>query len=180
MIRKSLALATLLAATGSQLANAADGTINFSGSVSSTTCTISVDGAASTTPAAIALPSSTAAKLAAAGDVDGLTGFKVELSACVGTAKTAAVIFASGGDVDPVSGNLNNTGTATNVQLQLVDSTNGDVIKAGESSQLADTSRINLATTGTTVLPYAVQYYATGAATSGTVVSSVTYNVDYQ
>nr|WP_315413578.1 type 1 fimbrial protein [uncultured Pseudomonas sp.] len=180
MIRKSLALAALVAATGSQFANAADGTINFTGSLTDTTCTITVGGSVSPSVAAVKLPSSTAAKLAKAGDVDGQTGFNVELSACAGTATTAAAIFASGGNVDPVSGNLKNTGTASNVMLQLLDSTSGKTIKAGDASQMTSTSRVNLNADGATVLPYAVQYFATGAATAGTVISAVTYSVDYQ
>ena len=70
--------------------------------------------------------------LTAAGQAEGRTGFNIQLSNCVGAAATAAAFFNSGATVDPITGNLNNmTGTATNVQLQLVDAQGGAVIQAG-------------------------------------------------
>ncbi|MDA5483418.1 type 1 fimbrial protein, partial [Yersinia intermedia] len=36
------------------------------------------------------------------------------------------------------------------------------------------------ATTGSASLPYAVQYYANGATTAGTVVSNVVYSIQYK
>ena len=112
----------------------------------------------------------------------GQTGFNIELSKCSAAIKTAAAFFESGGGVDPASGNVKNiSGSATKVQLQLVDATNGNAIKAGNTSQVTSTSRVTVDPTAlTAVLPYAVQYYAQSATTPGTVVGSVTYSINYQ
>lgn len=180
MIRKALALAVLVAATGSQFANAADGTINFNGALTAQTCTVAVNGVVTPTAATVTLPTVSTSKLAAAAQVEGTTGFSVQLSKCSGTAKTAAAMFEPGTTVDASSGNLRNTtGTATNVQLQLVDAVNSTPIKAG-TDQRNTTSRSVIDATGAANLNYAVQYYATGVSTPGSVVSSVTYSIDYQ
>lgn len=181
MNRKILAIAVLVIATSSQLANAADGTINFNGELLNQTCTIAVDGAVSPAIATVTLPTISTGQLTAPGQVEGQIGFNIQLSNCVGTATTAAAFFSSGATVDPISGNLKNmTGTANNVQLQLVDQQSGAVIQAGNTNQITNTTRNTIDGTGVANMPYAVQYFATDATTPGTVVSSVTYNVDYQ
>ncbi|WP_339524040.1 fimbrial protein [Pseudomonas sp. EL_65y_Pfl2_R96] len=181
MNRKALALAILVSATGAQFANAADGTINFNGELVNQTCTIAVDGVVTPAVATVTLPTISTSLLTTAGQAEGRTGFNIQLTDCVGAATTAAAFFNSGSTVDPVSGNLNNmTGTATNVQLQLVDAQGDTIIKAGNTNQKTQTTRNTIDGTGSANMPYAVQYFATGATTPGTVVSSVTYNVDYQ
>lgn len=181
MNRKALAIAILVSATGAQFVNAADGTINFNGELVNQTCTIAVDGVVTPAVATVTLPTISTGLLTTAGQAEGRTGFNIQLSNCVGTATTAAAFFNSGSTVDPVSGNLNNTtGTATNVQLQLVDAQGGAVIQAGNTNQKTNTTRNTIDATGAANMPYAVQYFATGTTTPGTVVSSVTYNVDYQ
>ncbi|KHA72486.1 fimbrial protein [Pseudomonas fluorescens] len=181
MNRKALAIAVLVSASGVQFANAADGTINFNGELVNQTCTIAVDGVVSPAVATVTLPTISTGLLTAAGQVEGQTGFNIQLTNCVGTATTAAAFFNSGATVDPISGNLKNmTGSANNVQLQLVDQQGGAVIQAGNTNQIANTTRNTIDGTGAANMPYAVQYFATGATTPGTVVSSVTYNVDYQ
>lgn len=178
---KTRVLAVLIAATAAPFAMAFDGTINFNGELKAQTCVINVNGSVSPTAATVVLPTVSTSALATAGQVTGQTGFNIQLSKCSGTAKTAAAFFESGSSVDPTSGNLKNTtGSATLVQLQLVDSANGKAIKAGDSAQVASTSRTSIDGSGNANLPYAVQYYANGATTAGTVVSSVTYSINYQ
>lgn len=180
MKTKALTLAALVCASGAQFANAADGTINFNGELLSQTCTVSVGGVVSPAIATVTLPTISNSLLDVAGKAEGRTGFDVTLSGCTGTATTAAAFFNSGSTVDPATGNLNNTtGTATFVQLQLIDAVTGNVIQAGNTNQKTTTSRNTLAAGGVR-MDYAVQYFATGAATPGTVLSSVTYNIDYQ
>lgn len=177
---KARALAVLVAAAATSTAMAADGTINFKGELTAETCKASVNGSAGVNGPTVTLPTISTASLATAGKVAGQTGFNIQLSDCSAAIKTAAAFFESGGSVDPASGNLKNvSGSATKVQLQLVDATNGQVIKAGDISQVTSTSRVDVANTSA-ILPYAVQYFAQAATTPGTVVSSVTYSINYQ
>ncbi|OHW38045.1 fimbrial protein [Pseudomonas sp. 06C 126] len=179
---KARALAVLVAATVSCAALASDGKIDFNGELKAETCQVAVNGASGASGTTVTLPTISTASLAAAGQVAGQTGFNIELSKCSAAIKTAAAFFEAGGSVDPVSGNLKNvSGSATKVQLQLVDATNGTKIQAGNTAQVTSTSRIDVdATTTSATLPYAVQYFAQAATTPGTVVSSVTYSINYQ
>lgn len=172
--------AVLLAAAATQSAFASDGTINFAGELVDSTCVVTVNGQVSPAPAVVTLPTLSVTGLSAARNVAGQTGFNIQLSACTGTTTTASAFFEAGAGVDPLTSNLRNTGTATLVQLQLIDATNGTPILAGNFNQVANTSRVAKAATGNTILPYAVQYIATGRATAGTVVGTVTYSINYQ
>ncbi|MGY1449368.1 fimbrial protein [Pseudomonas chlororaphis] len=172
------ALAMLVAATITSAAMAADGTIKFEGELTAETCRASLSGGDN--ESTVKLPTLATSALANRGAVAGLTAFSISLKECSDTPRAAAAFFQAGGTVDPVSGNLKNSGTATEVQLQLVDATNGQAIKAGSGQQSTSTSRITTAGSTLVELPYAVQYYAKGATGPGTVVSSVTYNIDYK
>lgn len=163
------------------LANAADGTINFNGELVAQTCTIAVNGVTTPAIATVTLPTVSTGLLDSAAKSTGRTGFNIQLSACTGTATTAAAFFEAGASVDPVSGYLRNTGgTATLVNLRLIDQANGSVIQAGNSNQLAATTRNTIDASGAANLPYAVEYVSLGLATAGTVTSSVTYSIDYK
>ncbi|MDX9663753.1 fimbrial protein [Pseudomonas sp. P5_152] len=177
---KARALAVLVAVTATSAAMASDGTINFNGELKAETCAVAVNGAGAS-GTVVTLPTLSTSVLANAGQVAGQTGFNIQLSKCSAALKTAAAFFEAGGTVDPRTGNLKNSGDATKVQLQLVDASNGNVIKAGDTGQVASTSRIAIDAAALTAdLPYAVQYFAQGATTPGTVVSSVTYSINYQ
>lgn len=177
---KARALAVLVAATVSSAALVSDGKIDFNGELKAETCKVAVNGASGANGTTVTLPTISTASLTTAGQVAGQTGFNIELSDCSAAIKTAAAFFESGGSVDPASGNLKNvSGSATKVQLQLVDATNGQAIKAGNTAQVTSTSRVDVANTSA-ILPYAVQYFAQAATTPGTVVSSVTYSINYQ
>ena len=181
MIFQARILAVLLSAVVAQSAFASDGTINFTGELVDSTCSVNVNGTAGPAAATVTLPKVSAAQLKTTGNTAGQTGFNIALSACTGATTTAAAFFESGAGVDATTGNLKNTGSAKAVQLQLLDSTNGAVIKAGDFTQVANTSKIkkDLAA-GSAVLPYAVQYVSTGAAVAGTVLGTVTYSITYQ
>lgn len=184
MISQARILAVLLSAVVAQSAFASDGTINFSGELLDSTCTVNVNGAAGPAAASVILPKVSAKQLAVAGATAGQTAFNITLGACAGANTTTALAyFESGSGVDQVTGYVKNTGAATSVALQLVDATNGSPIKAGDIAQSTTTSKITKNTTGTnptTVLPYAVQYIATGKAGAGLVTGAVTYSITYQ
>lgn len=177
---KARVLAVLVAATATSAVMAADGNIIFNGELKAETCTVGVNGGAAD-GTIVTLPTLATSVLASAGKVAGATGFNIELSKCSAALKTAAAFFEAGVGVDPKTGNLKNTGPATNVQLQLLDATNGKVIKAGDTGQVAATSRINIDPAALTAsLPYAVQYFAQAATGPGKVVGAVTYSINYQ
>lgn len=177
---KARVLAVLVAASATSAVMASDGTINFNGELKAETCTVAVNGAGAS-GTVVTLPTLSTSVLATAGQVAGQTGFNIQLSKCSAALKTAAAFFEAGGTVESKSGNLKNSGTATKVQLQLVDATNGKAIKAGDTGQVASTSRVAIDKTALTAdLPYAVQYFAEAATGPGTVVSSVTYSINYQ
>lgn len=191
MNRNVLALAVLVSVSSAQFASASDGTINFSGLLTATTCTIAVDGATSAAAAQVILPTVSINSLQTAGQVNGQTGFNITLANCRGTAQAASAFFESGPGVDQASGQLRNTGGAANVRLQLVDVGTGNPILAGSALQRTTTTKNSItygtvgaagaeSTDGTATLPYAVRYIATGRAGAGTVLGTVTYAIDYQ
>ncbi|MEG0859901.1 MAG: fimbrial protein [Pseudomonas sp.] len=182
MYFKSRLLAVMIAAGSTPFAMAAgDGTITFNGLINSETCVVKVNGGSAN--AAVVLPTVAAKTLGTVGQTAGLTQFTMELTDCGDVSKKAYAFFEAGSTVDPRSGNLKNaTGTAKGVQLQLVDvsSTKPDnSIKVGQESQRTATTQIATTTEGKGTLPYGVQYFAEGAITAGTVISSVTYTIAY-
>lgn len=178
MKKTTLALTLALAIPGIQSAMANNGTITFNGEVTANTCNVSVDGGnASNT---VKLPTVSEASLATAGKTAGRTNFNMSLSGCTGTLKTASAFFEAGADVNG-DGRLNNTGTAKLVNIQLRDGSNSDaVIQAGNGNQIANTKYVTINTAGTTSLRYSAEYYATGKATAGTVLSKVNYSIQYK
>lgn len=174
----AVSVVAALAAVSAQAAST--GTITFKGELTSTTCDVSVAGQGA--DATVVLPTIATSQLTAAAKTAGRTGFNMALSDCAGTLKTASAFFEAGNSVDVTTGRLHNmTGTATNVDLQLLDATPASqtVIQAGNANQVNNTSYVN-ASTGSATLPYAVEYYANGTTTAGTVVSSVVYSLQYK
>ncbi len=177
MKKLTLALVMALAVPGIQSAMASSGTISFNGEITSNTCNVSVDGG--TASETVLLPTVSESALDAPGKFAGRTSFSIGLSGCTGSLQTASAFFEAGAGVNG-DGRLVNTGSATNVDLQLRDGSNANaVIKAGSASQITDTEYVTLAS-GAATLPYSAEYYATDAAGAGTVVSSVTYNIQYK
>jgi len=163
-------------------AYATDGAIDFQGRLLAQTCTIDVDGQ-TVFLTTVALPKVPTSLLTTAGQTAGQTRFTIGLSNCSGPARSAAAFFENGPTVDLISGNLGyvpGPGRAANVQLQLVDASNGRPIRVGDVSQFTSTTRVLIDTSGNAKLPYAVQYYATGTTTAGQVLSSVLYSINYQ
>lgn len=180
---KKIALATsLLAALGvTSMANAAStGVITFNGELTASTCDVSVDGQGA--DATVTLGAIGTNQLTAAGQTAGSTNFNMALSNCSGTLTTASAFFEDGATVDAATGRLRNaSGSATNVSYQLRDdsSPTRDVIQVGNGSQVNNSTFVDVSS-GSAVLPYAVEYYAEGATTAGTVVSNVTYSIQYK
>lgn len=176
--KSSLLLGAIgLAFAGSALATS--GTINITGKVTDTTCNISVNGQGNI--ATVTLPTVPSSALSLAGNTAGTTPFSIALSDCSGTTFTTAhTFFEAGTMVEMSSGRLNNadsSGGATNVQVELLNSTLSP-IKAGATDALQGDIEVDN-TAGTTTLNYFARYYATGAAEAGSVNTEVDYTIIY-
>ncbi|WP_409319245.1 fimbrial protein [Pseudomonas sp. KCJK9016] len=164
-----------------------DGVINFSGLVTDVTCT--VEGTTPGTGAVskdVELDGVSAARLATAGSRANLTGFVIRVGAPGETActngRTALVAFdPSSPAIDVATGRLNidgwndptNTTDAKNVQIEV---TKQDGTPINVYTQKSDGVVI---ADNQAAIPLAAQYYATGAASEGTVATRVGFMVEY-
>ncbi|CNJ90275.1 fimbrial protein [Yersinia aldovae] len=175
MNKITLAIALFSASTTAALA-ASNNTITFQGEVTAQTCSVTVNGL-NANPMVL-LPTVSSGELNTSGKTAGKTTFTLGVSGCTIGPDDIDIKTVFVGSQVTTSGNLKNTGTATNVELQLLkDATtiagidlnsglpqDGIVLKAGETTAEHD---------------FAVQYYSTGIATPGSVIASVQYAVSY-
>jgi len=174
-------LLTLAIAAAPVFAFASANTINFQGEVTDQTCDVAINGNAANPT--VLLPTVSSTSLATAGSTNGVTTFTVGLTNCQApttTAQAIGTVFV--GNQVTSAGNLGNTGTATNVALQLLDpatptspfdlSNTAGVTVPGLSLAAGDTTATH---------DFAVQYISEqGGATAGSVLGSVQYAVTYQ
>ena len=123
-----------------------------------------------------------AAEVAAAGDTAGPTTFEIGVTGCtpMATAQSIKTVFV--GNQVTAAGNLGNTGTATNVALQLFDPATpaASFDLASVNGYSAKGLNLNAGDTSASY-NYAVRYISeTGGATPGSVLGSVQYAVNYQ
>jgi major type 1 subunit fimbrin (pilin) len=166
-------------------AQAADGTITFTGTLSNQTC--SINGTASGSPAnlSVTLPTVPAGTLSATGAIAGTTSptaIQFALTGCTGGAAKAIASFENSPVVDQTTGYLVNqagTSPAANVQVRLL-STAMQPINIVTNSNNALATNGAAITGGAANLQYYAQYYATGKATAGAVSTQVQYTMQYQ
>lgn len=163
---------------------AADGTINFTGSISNVTCTLAATGG--TNIGNVTLPTVSQSALKNVGDTAGTTQFSIKLSACTGTpAPTqAAAWFETGTEVN-AAGRVVTTvsGTATDtlsIALYNMASPTPIVIGQGNGSIGSSGAPFPI-TSGGATLNYQAKYYAekTGVP-AGPVLGKVNYTIQYQ
>lgn len=179
LLNKSLLTSALIAAFAvaaiAPAAHAADGTINITGTINSSTCKI--NGVNSPATVAVTLPTVSTTALNAAGSVAGRTAFNLALSGCGALAK--ATTFFEPGPTVMADGNLKNaTGTATGVEVQLLNN-DFSAIALNGSASAQNSQQVNL-TGGAGTLNYYAQYFATAAAGAGSVSTSVQFSMIYQ
>lgn len=167
-----VALAASAAVVSAFSASAADGTINFSGSISNQTCTI--EGNTGTTAKTVNLDRVAASSMAVVGQPAGRKNFTLALSGCTGS--SALVRFEPGATVDASTGNLiNQTADGSNVQIQIL---NENLVPI--NLQTNANSLSTAITDETANIKFFAQYIAaTAAATAGQVTSSVQFSMDY-
>lgn len=155
----------------------ANNTITFLGEVSDQTCEVAVNGNA--TNPVVLLPTVSTADLASVGAVAGETPFTLSVSGCTVNATDALpikTVFVANNVT--ASGNLVNTGTATNVALQILDSVGGTGVNL---TTVNTVDGLNVAAGASSAShDFAVQYISeAGTATAGTVVGVVQYAISY-
>lgn len=176
-MKKTLLSAALMAGFGiaafaPNAANAAStGTINFSGKVFADTCTINVNGGSTV----VLPPVMVSAFGGAANTVAGATNFTVALTGCDTNIANAQMAF-SGSNVDTTSGNLKNSLSSnnSNVEVQLL--SGASVVNTNTQ---ANAPKITL-TSGAGSTTMTAQYISTAAATTaGLVSSAVNFTLTY-
>ena len=162
---------------------AADGTITFRGKIVDNSCTVQTASKSLT----VQLPTVSANLLNGVGKTTGETPFEVTLENCkaanTNTGQTVRLYFFGGttSAVDlnrKILNNTSNTSAASNVGIQITDSTLTPIPLGKQIGEYAATDKVALATTGV-ILRYWARYYATGTATAGNVESTVQYNIVY-
>ena len=174
-------LIILAASIAPVMAYAASGnTINFQGEVTDQTCQVTINGNAANPT--VLLPAVSSTVLTSAGATAGTTSFTVGVSGCVApTTTTQAIKTVFVGNQVTAAGNLGNTGTATNVALQLLDPATPTVpFNLGNAGGYAASGLTLPVGTTSASHDFAVQYISEpGGATAGSVLGSVQYAVSY-
>lgn len=173
MNKKIIAMGIIIGLSSTASAFAAN-TITFQGEVTDQTCAVTVNGNA--VSPVVLLPTVSVADFTSS-PTAGATTFEVGVSGCaVETAdRTISTVFV--GNQVTSSGNLGNTGTATNVDIQILNTT-GAVIDF--TSNFTGTGDLTLTAGETSAsAEYTAQYYATGTPTVGDVTASLQYAVTY-
>lgn len=172
---KKIILAASALALGSVAAHATDGTVTINGKVTDQTCKVSANSKDIT----VTLPTVGVGSLATAGTTAGRTPFTINLENC--KAGQVSAFFETGGNVDAASGRLNNTGNASNVQVQLLSDSSVVIPVLANAAQAPVTTKATVAKDAdSAALNYYAEYYATGAAKAGDVATSVQYTINYQ
>lgn len=170
-----IALATLsLAYTTSASAN---NTVKFLGEVSTQTCTVDINGVSSNPM--VLLPTVPSSALATQGDTAGATKFTVNLTGCTSESSTTAIKTVFVGYNVTTNGNLGNTGSASDVSINLLDSDGTTTLDF--TSGFATTSAMTLGSNATsTSQELTAQYYAEANSVSpGSVITSAQYAITY-
>lgn len=153
-------------------------TVTVLGELKTSTCEVRINGA--NADASVVLPSTTVAKLSSAGDVDGKTSFTMNLSNCT-TSGEVVPYFQNTQSTITAQGRLSNTASthpASAVELQLLDS-NSAVVNLSLDSSAQNAATPTTPTAGAVNFSFAIQYYATAAASAGAVSSALTYIINY-
>ncbi|MBV4535533.1 fimbrial protein [Pseudomonas urmiensis] len=150
-------------------AQATDGTVNFNGELTSSTCRVT----AGTSNQTVQLDPVDIGDLRNAGDVAGTKSFNIELEFCPPGISTVGLAFE--GDKINQNGRLNIAPSGSkNVELEVLAANNVQNLRSPESSANVTTVR-----EGAGRFDFEVRYYATGQATPGDVRSSVNYILNY-
>jgi major type 1 subunit fimbrin (pilin) len=174
-----LVVAMGLAASSAHAGPASNGgVVTINGALTANTCTVNGNGQGNNFT--VTLPTLSAAELSAAGAVAGSTGFNIALTNCTPTTGNVHTFWEYGSNT-LADGNLLNNGTATNVEVQLIDYNGAQQTIDVSKADTAQNSRSVSISGGNASLQYAAQYISpAGGATAGSVTTNVTYSMAYQ
>lgn len=181
-MKKQLAVAiAMLLGTGMGIAHAADGTINFTGTVTADTCTVSVNDQTNPT---LNLGTVNAADLATAGQTGPATNFTLNLTSCPATVTAASVTFTGSADSAMDSAFKNEaTGdtAAANVGVELFDASQAQV-KPDAAYDATSYLKPNAdKTVVSAAIPFTARMVAVADnAAAGALVSHADYTISYQ
>ncbi|HET7929812.1 MAG TPA: fimbrial protein [Rhodanobacteraceae bacterium] len=183
LLATGMALALGTMALAPQAAHAtADGTVTIGGKVLNGTCSVSGNGSPANT--AVTLADVQQSALTATGAYTASQQkFSIDLTNCPTTPSGVQVgLQFFGGNDSSGAGLLTSTGTATGVEVQLLDSSKNAVTIT--SAQPTDNSNVTDATTlsgASATLDYYAQYYVTSATPgAGTVEAQTSFVINYQ
>lgn len=165
-------IATAAALFSAQYANAADGTINFTGSITDTACTVNT----SSTNQTVALGTVSSTSFSGAGSTASSSRFTIELTTCPSAVNTAKVRF----DGPTATGNssilgLNAGQSATNVGVAIYEQNSTTLIPVGTAS-----AGVTLSSTGTNEMVYIAKYMATDTTVgAGSANATTTFTITY-
>jgi major type 1 subunit fimbrin (pilin) len=172
-----------IAALAPQNAQAAvDGTITVTGLVVAQTCTVDAQASGGNADLkTVALPLVLAPALTAVGSTAGTTAFSIVVANCDKALSTVQTSF-SGGNINAGDGNLTNPAGATNVEVQLLNSSGTVMTLNGATPTLQNSPVVALAGVASkgATLNYSARYYSLGGATAGAVSSTVAFTMVYQ
>lgn len=185
---KTRLLTVALLVTGGLIVScafAADGNISISGEISATSCSISGGtggGPGSGANFPVVLERVQVSALTAEGATAGSKAFFIYVggdAGCPDGTNVAVLYESSSPAINPATGNLRNTASATpaaNVEVQIID------VAANKPVDLRSSLSSSTATiaSGLATLPFVAQYIATGGpAAAGLVSTSVQYSVTH-
>lgn len=172
MNKKLIAIALLAGSAFAGVANASDGTINFTGTVTADACTITSATASQT----VALGTVSSAALGNIGDSASPTTFDVVLSSCPAAATNATVKFdgPTNADDSRLLALTAGAGVATGVGIGLYEQDASTLIPVGAES-LSKT----LSTTADTTFSFVAKYVATDAVVAGSANAVSDFTVIY-
>ncbi|MBT0724141.1 fimbrial protein [Rosenbergiella sp. S61] len=159
-------------ATASFVASAADGTINFTGTITDTACTVDAASANQTVP----LGTVARTGFSAVGSTSAATKFTIGLTACPASVTAAKVKF--DGRANSTNSNLlalNSDQTATNVGIGIYEQDGSTLIPLGTQS-----ASKTLSSTAANALTYVAKYYAVATPVgSGSANSTANFSIVY-
>lgn len=175
-MKKYLAMITGSLLVSSSAMAVSDNTITFQGEVTDETCSVVING--NQAKPVVLLPTVSTKELTDQGKTAGPITFDIGLSGCTPMDKTTKISTVFVGNQVTSNGNLGNTGSAKNVEVQLLDTSGNPINLTGGFTGNGDLQLEPNASEASAT--YTAQYYSTGQAEAGTVAATLQYAVSYK